>query len=45
MSLSSLEKTQDACTTLDALKSRYPNAPATIRSRADQERSRIKCKR
>lgn len=45
MSLSATDKIPDACTTLDALKNRYPNAPATIRSRADQERSRIKCKK
>ncbi len=43
MSLGSLEKTQDACTTLNELKKNYPNAPQTIRSRADQERTRLKC--
>ena len=43
LSLGSLEKTQDACTTLIELKSKYPNAPATIRSRADQARVQMKC--
>jgi len=43
MSLSSLNKTEDACSTLAALKAKFPNAPATIRTRAEQERSRMKC--
>ncbi len=43
LSLGALEKTQDACITLASLKKDYPNAPATIRARADQERSRLKC--
>ncbi len=43
MSLAAIEKTQDACTTLNELKKSYPNAPQTIRSRTDQERSRLKC--
>jgi len=44
MSLGAMEKTQDACGALDALKAKYPNASATIRDRANQERSRMKCK-
>ncbi len=43
LSLAALDKTQDACTTLNELKKNYPNSPATIRARADQERSRLKC--
>ncbi len=43
MTLGSLEKKQDACATLDSLKAKYPNAPATVRSRADQERGKLKC--
>lgn len=44
MSLGAMDKTQDACDALAALKAKYPTAPATIRSRADQERARLKCK-
>lgn len=44
MSLAAMEKTDDACGALTALKSKYKNAPATIKSRADQERSRLNCK-
>lgn len=44
MSLGSLEKNKDACGALDALKSKYPNASSTIKVRADQERSKMKCK-
>ena len=44
MSLGAMDKTADACGALDALKAKYPNAPATIKARADQERSRMKCK-
>jgi len=44
MSLGAMEKTQDACGALDALKAKYPSASATIRARADQERARMKCK-
>jgi tol-pal system protein YbgF len=43
LSLGALDKTQDACTTLIELKNKYPNAPSTIRSRAEQERVRLKC--
>lgn len=44
MSLSGLDKTADACTTLSELRKNYPQAPASIRTRADQERARLKCK-
>jgi len=43
LSLGQLEKIQDACTTLSELKNKYPNAPATIRARGEQERARLKC--
>ncbi len=44
MSLGSLEKTKDACDALNVLKTQYPTASATLKSRADQERTRMKCK-
>ena len=44
MSLGSMEKTQDACDALTALKSKYPNASPNIRTRAAQEKERLKCK-
>lgn len=44
MSLASVDKVPDACSTLGALKAKYPTASATIRARADQERARLKCK-
>ena len=43
MSLASLDRVPDACSTLASLKSKYPNAPSTLRSRADQERAQLKC--
>jgi tol-pal system protein YbgF len=43
MSLAALNKTPDACVTLTELKSKYPNAAATIKSRAGEERTRLKC--
>ena len=45
MSLGALNKTSDACVTLNELKTKYPTAPATIKSRADDERTRLKCPR
>jgi tol-pal system protein YbgF len=45
MSLGALNKTPDACVTLNELKTKYPNAAATIKSRADDERGRLKCPR
>jgi tol-pal system protein YbgF len=44
MSLAAINRKEDACRTLDALKSKYPKAPMTIRTRTDQERERLKCK-
>ncbi|MGE4352185.1 MAG: tol-pal system protein YbgF [Bdellovibrionales bacterium] len=44
MSLGAMEKTQDACDALSALKAKYPTASSTIRSRAKQEWARLKCK-
>jgi len=44
MSLAGINKTDDACNTLSVLKAKYPKAPAAVRARADQERSRMKCK-
>jgi len=43
MSLGALNKTSDACVTLLELKSKYPNAAATLKARADDERTRLKC--
>lgn len=43
MALAALDKKQDACTTLGELKSKYPSAPASLRTRADQERQKLKC--
>jgi tol-pal system protein YbgF len=43
LTLARLDKKDDACTTLAELKKSYPNAPATMRASADQERSRLKC--
>ena len=43
MSLGALNKTADACVTLNELKSKYPSAAPTIKSRAEEERSRLKC--
>lgn len=43
MSLASSGKPLDACTSLAELKAGYPNASSTIRSRASEERSKLKC--
>jgi len=43
LSLSSLNKTADACTTLSELKTKYPNASASVKSRAGEERTKLKC--
>ena len=43
MSLGALNKNPDACVTLNELKTKYPNATATIKARAEDERSRLKC--
>lgn len=43
MALAGADKVKDACGTLDALKAKYPQASASIKARADQERARMKC--
>ena len=43
MSLGALNKVADACVTLTELRTKYPNAAPTIKSRAEDERSRLKC--
>jgi tol-pal system protein YbgF len=43
MSLGALNKAPDACVTLSELKTKYPNAAATIKARAADERTRLKC--
>jgi len=43
MSLAALNKSSDACVTLNELKTKYPSASATIKARAEDERTRLKC--
>lgn len=43
MSLAQLGKRQDACASLRAVSSKYPNAPPLLKSKADTERQRIGC--
>ena len=43
MSLGALNKTADACVALTELKTKYTSAPATVKSRAEDERVRLKC--
>ncbi|MDX2028439.1 MAG: tol-pal system protein YbgF [Alphaproteobacteria bacterium] len=43
MSLGGLDKTKDACVALGELKSKYPNASPTLRARANEERTKLKC--
>ena len=43
MSLGALNKIQDACVTLNELKTKYPDAVPTIKSRAADERAKLKC--
>ncbi|MDR3424968.1 MAG: tol-pal system protein YbgF [Alphaproteobacteria bacterium] len=43
MSLAALNKTSDACVTLAELKAKYPAASATIKARAEEERTQLKC--
>ncbi|MDD3288580.1 MAG: tol-pal system protein YbgF [Alphaproteobacteria bacterium] len=43
MALGALGKTTDACTTFASLKKEFPTA-VSLRARAEQERSRLKCK-
>lgn len=44
MSLGQLKSNGDACLTLGELKKNYPTASATIKARADQERTKLACK-
>lgn len=43
LALAALNKTPDACVTLAELKSKYPNAAPAVKSRADDERAKLKC--
>lgn len=43
MSLAQLGKRQEACTSLRAVTSKYPSAPAHLKAKADGERQRIGC--
>ncbi len=43
MSFAASDKKPEACTTLSELKSKYPNASSTIRTRAAEQSSKIKC--
>lgn len=44
MALGNLGSKDDACLTLGELKTKYPSAAPTIRTRADQERKKLACK-
>lgn len=44
MSLAALERTEDACITFEKLASEYPKSSASIKQRAQSERTRLKCK-
>lgn len=41
--LVALKRTKDACATLDALKAKYPKAPAAVTKKAAAARSQAKC--
>ncbi len=43
LSLSALDRRDDACITLAKLETEYPQVPANIKRRADQERARLRC--
>lgn len=43
MSLAAMNKTGDACTALAQLKVKYPNASANVKSRAAEQRTKLKC--
>lgn len=43
MSLSALNKPADACTALTQLKTKYPNASTTVKTRAAEQRTKLKC--
>ena len=44
MSLAALGKNNEACATYNELKRTLPNAPATIKGKADKERQRLGCR-
>lgn len=44
MSLAALGKNKEACATYNELKRTLPNAPATIKGKADKERQRLGCR-
>ncbi len=43
MSLGALNKAPDACAALEGLRSKFPNAIPAIKTRAADERARLKC--
>jgi tol-pal system protein YbgF len=43
MSLAAINKTKDACVSLSELTKKYPNASASIRTRANEQRTKLKC--
>lgn len=43
MSLSQLNQNQDACVAFGQLEAQYPNAPSSLKRRAQQERQRLRC--
>ncbi|MEJ0062146.1 MAG: tol-pal system protein YbgF [Alphaproteobacteria bacterium] len=43
MALGALGKHDDACTTLGEVKNKFPSAPATVKSRTDQEMKKLQC--
>jgi len=43
MSLGQLNQKKEACVTFSELGTKYPDAPATIKRRADQERGKLNC--
>ena len=43
LALGALNKVPDACVTLAELKSKYPNAALAVKSRAEDERAKLKC--
>ena len=43
MALGALNKIPDACVTFNELKIKYPNATSAIKSRAEEERAKLKC--
>jgi tol-pal system protein YbgF len=44
MSLEGLNKSDDACTTFGEVRTQFPHAPLTVKTRVDQEVKKMKCK-